>query len=216
MGFNQRILQMFKYNKPFTYAELDTSRVNSDTEYQDEDGLLNRFSVGDESLENAEKGDTDTCYKHHSFVRCLGWLNGLFFCLSLYLFTAAMLNWKQVPGGKERNWALKQVSEKSPILDAIDIPLSTWRLNGTFLERENESIYRQPPSPEVDAAWARIETQILFPSPDKIFSTRVKTPISMPNFPNPLDSAPTPSSAASTSSIKSTVSTGYACISTGT
>lgn len=115
MGFNQRILHVFKRNKSFTYAELDPSHVSSDNEYQDEDRLLNRLSVGDDSFEHAEKGETNCCHRHHSFVRCLGWLNGLFFCLSLYLFTAAMLNWKQVPGGRERNWALKQVSEKCKI-----------------------------------------------------------------------------------------------------
>ncbi|KAF7956499.1 hypothetical protein EAE96_003837 [Botrytis aclada] len=183
MGFNQRILQIFKHKKPFTYAELDPSHVNSDIEYQDEDRLLNRFSVGDESFERTEKGETDSCHKHHSFVECLGWLNGLFFCLSLYLFTAAMLNWKQVPGGRELNWALKQVSEKSPILDAIDIPLSTWRLNGTFLERENESIYRQPPSPEVDAAWARIETQNPIPLSRQDLLNQGKNPDLYAKFP---------------------------------
>ncbi|EMR91030.1 putative tat pathway signal sequence protein [Botrytis cinerea BcDW1] len=183
MGFNQRILHVFKRNKSFTYAELDPSHVSSDNEYQDEDRLLNRLSVGDDSFEHAEKGETNCCHRHHSFVRCLGWLNGLFFCLSLYLFTAAMLNWKQVPGGRERNWALKQVSEKSPLLDAIEIPLSTWRLNGTFLEREDESIYRKPPSPEVDAAWARIETQNPIPLSRQDLVNQGKDPDMYAKFP---------------------------------
>ncbi|TEY52546.1 hypothetical protein BOTCAL_0255g00110 [Botryotinia calthae] len=119
MGFNQRILQIFKHNKPFTYAELDPSHVNSDNEYQDEDRLLNRFSA----------------------------------------------------------------SLISPILDAIDIPLSTWRLNGTFLERENESIYRKPPSPEVDAAWARIETQNPIPLSRQDLLNQDKDPDMYAKFP---------------------------------
>ncbi|KAF7886837.1 uncharacterized protein EAF02_003484 [Botrytis sinoallii] len=140
MGFNQRILQIFKHNKPFTYAELDPSHVNSDNEYQDEDRLLNRFSVGDELFEHTEKGENDTCHKHHSKII-------------------------------------------APILDAIDIPLSTWRLNGTFLERENESIYRQPPSPEVDAAWARIETQDPIPISREDLINQGKNPDLYAKFP---------------------------------
>ena len=39
------------------------------------------------------------------------------------------------------------------------MPLTTIRMNGTFLEQKPVSIFRQPPSPDVDAAWPRIETQ---------------------------------------------------------
>ena len=49
----------------------------------------------------------------------------------------------------------------APVLDLIDIPLTTWRLNGTFIDQG--SIYRQRPSPEVDAAWERVETQTPIP-----------------------------------------------------
>jgi hypothetical protein len=51
----------------------------------------------------------------------------------------------------------------APLLDLIDIPMRTVRMNGTFLEEQPISIFRQPPSPEVDAAWARIETQAPVP-----------------------------------------------------
>lgn len=50
-------------------------------------------------------------------------------------------------------------STAAPLFDLIDIPMKTWRLNGTFIELDPPSIYRQPPSPEVDAAWERVETQ---------------------------------------------------------
>lgn len=36
-------------------------------------------------------------------------------------------------------------------------------MNGTFMIAEPASIFRAPPSPEVDAAWARIETQAPVP-----------------------------------------------------
>ncbi|KFY02194.1 hypothetical protein O988_02328 [Pseudogymnoascus sp. VKM F-3808] len=61
--------------------------------------------------------------------------------------------------GNELNKLLKLTSESSPILNIIDIPLLTKRMNGTLLETEPLSIYRQPPSPEVDAAWNRIQTR---------------------------------------------------------
>jgi hypothetical protein len=54
-------------------------------------------------------------------------------------------------------------SVSAPILDFIEIPLRTLRLNGTFIEQDPPSIYRLPPSPEVDAAWERIETQTPIP-----------------------------------------------------
>ena len=41
--------------------------------------------------------------------------------------------------------------------------MSTKRLNGTFIEQHPKSIFRQPPSPEVDAAWERVETQTPIP-----------------------------------------------------
>ena len=44
----------------------------------------------------------------------------------------------------------------APLLDELDIPLRTVNLNGTLAdEEETPSIFRQAPSPEVDAAWNR-------------------------------------------------------------
>ncbi|KAK6609811.1 hypothetical protein H4I95_02870 [Botrytis cinerea] len=201
MGFNQRILHVFKRNKPFTYAELDPSHVSSDNEYQDEDRLLNRLSVGDDSFEHAEKGETNCCHRHHSFVRCLGWLNGLFFCLSLYLFTAAMLNWKQVPGGRERNWALKQVSEKCKIQEFSSTEdVSHKKTHSSNSRRNRDSAFNlatqrhisrargrihlsKTPSPEVDAAWARIETQNPIPLSRQDLVNQGKDPDMYAKFP---------------------------------
>ena len=44
----------------------------------------------------------------------------------------------------------------APVLDSLDISLLTWKINGSIQNTSPPSIYRQDPSPEVDAAWARI------------------------------------------------------------
>ncbi|OKL62642.1 hypothetical protein UA08_01389 [Talaromyces atroroseus] len=44
----------------------------------------------------------------------------------------------------------------APLLEQIDIPLVVKKMNATLLDT---SIWRQPPSPEVDAAWNRIQTR---------------------------------------------------------
>lgn len=42
------------------------------------------------------------------------------------------------------------------MLDEIDIPLKTVQIEGSFFDSDPPSIYRQKPSPEVDAAWAKL------------------------------------------------------------
>lgn len=43
----------------------------------------------------------------------------------------------------------------APIFDRLDIPYSTKQINAS-LANEDDSIWRKPPSPEVDAAWDRV------------------------------------------------------------
>ena len=59
-----------------------------------------------------------------------------------------------------RNALLKATSQPSPLLSKLTIPLLTKRMNGTLLNdlTNPQTIYRMPPSPEVDAAWDRIQT----------------------------------------------------------
>ncbi|GAO20061.1 hypothetical protein UVI_02045890 [Ustilaginoidea virens] len=45
----------------------------------------------------------------------------------------------------------------APIYDQLDLNVSLTTLNGAL--RDNSSIWRQPPSPAVDAAWDRISTE---------------------------------------------------------
>jgi hypothetical protein len=46
--------------------------------------------------------------------------------------------------------------EIAPILEDIQLPLRNVRMNASFVPEHPTSIYRQDPSPEVDAAWLRI------------------------------------------------------------
>ncbi|CAN9228071.1 unnamed protein product [Alternaria sp. RS040] len=97
----------------------------------------------------------------HKTDRTLICLNLILFMVSMISFTTTFLVRHNDVSAKERNYFLKHTSEKSPVLEQLDIPLTTWRLNGTFIEMG--SIYRGRPSPEVDAAWERVETQTPIP-----------------------------------------------------
>ena len=44
----------------------------------------------------------------------------------------------------------------APVFDRLEIPLISQKMNATLLEPDPLPIYRQPPSPEVDAAWNRL------------------------------------------------------------
>ena len=45
----------------------------------------------------------------------------------------------------------------APVLDRVDIPTSPIQIDGALFTPDNPSIYRQEPSPEVDAAWVELE-----------------------------------------------------------
>ncbi|KAF2169662.1 hypothetical protein M409DRAFT_20077 [Zasmidium cellare ATCC 36951] len=56
------------------------------------------------------------------------------------------------------NQKLKDTSFYSPVLDQLEIPLIETKSFGAFFEDvDNPSLFRQPPSPEVDAAWDDLE-----------------------------------------------------------
>jgi hypothetical protein len=52
-------------------------------------------------------------------------------------------------------WLLLNLT--APIFDAVDLSLTTKTFNGAF--KDNSSIFRQPPSPEVDAAWDNVSAE---------------------------------------------------------
>ncbi|RAL17387.1 oxidase ustYa family protein [Aspergillus homomorphus CBS 101889] len=101
--------------------------------------------LGDETSQLPKQRHT----RHHWFL----WLNATVFALSLFLFamTASI-----VRGIGDQNQLLRKTSEYSPIFDRLQIPMIRRKMNGTLLEPDPLPIYRQPPSPEVDAAWNRL------------------------------------------------------------
>ena len=97
--------------------------------------------------------------------------------INVLLFLASCVSWWNIlrHGRHERNQLLKDTSYYceleqnrlfasltkrlvAPMLDTIDIPMSTWRINGSLFQEDAEfpSVYREDPSPEVDAAWDRL------------------------------------------------------------
>ncbi|KAI7265005.1 hypothetical protein KC345_g8615 [Hortaea werneckii] len=55
------------------------------------------------------------------------------------------------------NALLRRMDAYSPVHSQVDIPLVDVTMNGTLLYMDN-SVFRGPPSPEVDAAWERISS----------------------------------------------------------
>ncbi|RAK99262.1 oxidase ustYa family protein [Aspergillus ibericus CBS 121593] len=128
------------------------------------DGIPGDSSSENEVLPTESFKQSKSCYsRHHLFL----WLNATLFGLSLFLFamTASI-----VRGTTDTNQLLRKTSEycqytpslasrltnPAPIFDQLDIPLMTKRMNATLVEPDPLPIYRQPPSPEVDAAWNRL------------------------------------------------------------
>ncbi|OAA36116.1 hypothetical protein BBO_08288 [Beauveria brongniartii RCEF 3172] len=82
-----------------------------------------------------------------------------FTLLNLVLFVASLTlritTHYQYPPGK--NAALKRLSYWSPILDDVEIPSFTAKINGTLFPKEHRSIAREEPSSVNDEAWHKFE-----------------------------------------------------------
>ncbi|KAM7195062.1 protein of unknown function (DUF3328) domain containing protein [Rhypophila sp. PSN 637] len=98
---------------------------------------------------------------HGSLLSIWTILNLLLFLLSILTFAAAYF----VHNGayRPKNWALRSIAIPSLLLDSLEIKTQTQRGNTTLLLGPNPSIYRQPPSHEVDLAWDRIGDLRLIP-----------------------------------------------------
>ncbi|KAF2198616.1 hypothetical protein GQ43DRAFT_443178 [Delitschia confertaspora ATCC 74209] len=83
-------------------------------------------------------------------------LNAVMFICSVVLFIA--LPYRRP---NELNWALKQVSSYSPILDQIEIPLTDRQVNGELFPGpfEKQNLGRKEPSPETTEEWQDYEIQ---------------------------------------------------------
>ncbi|OOF90651.1 hypothetical protein ASPCADRAFT_211853 [Aspergillus carbonarius ITEM 5010] len=108
------------------------------------------YSASETDVSPSKPFQPHGCHNRHNLFL---WLNATIFALSLFLFaiTASI-----VRTASDANQLLRQTSEYSPIFDQLDIALMTKRMNATLVEPDPLPIYRQPPSPEVDAAWNRL------------------------------------------------------------
>ncbi|KAH8150987.1 uncharacterized protein LAJ45_05170 [Morchella importuna] len=86
--------------------------------------------------------------------RIFFFLNVGLFCVSLVVFGASY-SYTYRMRNNVNNALLKGTNYYSPLLNNVNIPLYDVRVNGSLLDMDG-SIYRAPPSPEVDAAWNRV------------------------------------------------------------
>ncbi|EWC46898.1 hypothetical protein DRE_03910 [Drechslerella stenobrocha 248] len=84
------------------------------------------------------------------------------------------------------NEDLKKVSYYSPLLDVIDVPSTTQQINGSLFPGRNPSIFRLPPSPEVDAAWSAVAEVPIFAIPSSAVRILGKDPARTVRLPESL------------------------------
>ncbi|EPS41535.1 hypothetical protein H072_4539 [Dactylellina haptotyla CBS 200.50] len=63
---------------------------------------------------------------------------------------------------KGMNGQLSAFSYYSPLLDVVDVPIKVEQINGSLFPGPSPSIYRLPPSPEVDEAWETVSRVAMF------------------------------------------------------
>ena len=73
---------------------------------------------------------------------------------------------------------------EAPLFDQIHIPFVEIKRNGSFTDPPHPSIYRQPPSPEVDAAWARLGNINPIPMTSEEVKKRGVDPLYTAKFPH--------------------------------
>ncbi|KAI2472892.1 hypothetical protein F4781DRAFT_427984 [Annulohypoxylon bovei var. microspora] len=82
----------------------------------------------------------------------LSFLNAIFFGVAIVLYSAAWMKYTQ------RNACLKATSMYSPVLEEVDMPLTTTLLNGSLWLGESPPIWRDlPDSNEAEEAWGDFE-----------------------------------------------------------
>ncbi|MCJ1376916.1 hypothetical protein MMC17_000006 [Xylographa soralifera] len=138
-------------------------------------GFISTFT--DDSEECLLEGPKNTRHDFRIITVAL-----IFFALSILLSIFSIIC--VVRGDKNiDNKFLRRTSYYSPILNDLSIPLTTTRLNGSFLNTSPPSIYRQPPSPAVDAAWERISLTRTIPISSADVLRVGKNPLKTAKFP---------------------------------
>ncbi|KAK6520994.1 hypothetical protein TWF506_001230 [Arthrobotrys conoides] len=94
---------------------------------------------------------------------CITFLNITLLIGSSFCYYQAFHSKKPLPGyTTSLNEELKEFSYFSPLLDVIDVPTKVEQMNGSLFPGPNPSIFRLPPSPEVDEAWESVSRVAMF------------------------------------------------------
>ncbi|KAF3318433.1 hypothetical protein TWF173_007841 [Orbilia oligospora] len=94
---------------------------------------------------------------------CITFLNIALLIGSSFCYYQAFHSKGSLPGyTTSLNEELKAFSYFSPLLDIIDVPTKVEQMNGSLFPGPNPSIFRLPPSPEVDKAWDSVSEVALF------------------------------------------------------
>ncbi|OAA55689.1 hypothetical protein ISF_07794 [Cordyceps fumosorosea ARSEF 2679] len=103
-------------------------------------------------------GAPDAPRRQRRFLWAVSFGNAVLLLISVLLLLTS-LHARRSLLRNDDNALLKQIDAYSPVYDQVHVPLLDTTVNGTLLDRA-DSIYRRPPSPEVDAAWAAITHQL--------------------------------------------------------
>ncbi|KAI6804059.1 hypothetical protein KC363_g6449 [Hortaea werneckii] len=94
--------------------------------------------------------------QRRSYVWLVALCNLFLFCISI-ASAALAFNERGKLDRNVHNALVRRMDAYSPVHSQVDIPLVDVTVNGTLLYMDN-SVFRGPPSPEVDAAWERISS----------------------------------------------------------
>lgn len=143
-------------------------------------GIWRRSSARNQSRDRAYRGsgiDASCLARQCGHWRRIRMTVGIGLFLTL-MFAVSMGFMFRNRENKERNYLLKQTSEPcsskifpqffylsykltiaiAPLLNLINITLPAQAVNNAFLDSEPSNTHRHSPSPEVDAAWDRLQT----------------------------------------------------------
>ncbi|KAJ5971439.1 tat pathway signal sequence [Penicillium vulpinum] len=127
-------------------------RYSSDSEANEEDGQFLRHVPG---IQEGPKSRQARMALSRTWWIATA-LNLLLFLVSVYILFDSHHLLQDLRQNKN-NVLVKEVDFFSPFLDQVNIPLRDIKINGSLLDMDT-SIFRAPPSPEVDRAWSRISS----------------------------------------------------------
>ncbi|KAK6539073.1 hypothetical protein TWF694_010614 [Orbilia ellipsospora] len=114
---------------------------------------------------NANDVDSSTgLWQNLSIQACIICLNVSLFIGSAFCYYETFYAKHPFPWytNKGYNYELRGYSYYSPLLDVVDVPSKIEQINGSLFPGPNPSIYRLPPSPQVDEAWESVSHVAMF------------------------------------------------------